>query len=135
MPITQVQTKFEVQLRFCLQETSCDQIDNFPINMHIKVNHKYIQVNGYHPGLSNRPEYKRTGRPVDITSHCRNVPPSEVNLVQIYWTPDLYNIPTGHVIMCSLVKTIDSSQLLVQLKAKGILFLYVWSLYVQPQQN
>ena len=87
--------------------------------MHIKVNHKYIQVNGYHPGLSNRPEYKRTGRPVDITALCRNIPPSEVNLVQIYWTPDLYNIPTGHVIMCSLVKTINSKQLLNQLKSKG----------------
>ena len=44
-------------------------------------------IQGYHPHLSTRPDYKRTGQPVNITNFVKTSP-TEINEVTIFWAPD-----------------------------------------------
>jgi len=41
---SKVEHAIQVQLRFCLVETSCDQEDCFPPNVNVKVNNKLCQL-------------------------------------------------------------------------------------------
>ncbi|CAB1322485.1 unnamed protein product [Coregonus sp. 'balchen'] len=58
----------QIQLRFCLSETSCPQEDNYPNSLCIKVNGKLFPLPGYAPPPKNGVEQKRPGRPLNITS-------------------------------------------------------------------
>ncbi|MGH0167717.1 UNVERIFIED_CONTAM: hypothetical protein FKN15_052891 [Acipenser sinensis] len=58
----------QVQLRFCLSETSCPQEDHFPPNLCVKVNGKPCNLPGYLPPTKNGVEPKRPSRPINITS-------------------------------------------------------------------
>uniref|UniRef100_A0A8C6UWX2 Protein inhibitor of activated STAT, 1a n=1 Tax=Neogobius melanostomus TaxID=47308 RepID=A0A8C6UWX2_9GOBI len=61
----------QVQLRFCLSETSCPQEDHFPPNLSVKVNGKPCTLPGYLPPTKNGVEPKRPSRPINITSLVR----------------------------------------------------------------
>lgn len=64
----------QVQLRFCLLETTSEQEDCFPPNVQVKVNGKLCQLPN--PIATNKPgvEPRRPPRPVNITPHVKISP-------------------------------------------------------------
>lgn len=136
----------QVQLRFCLLETSSDQEDYFPPNVIVKVNNKLcplpvsirIEPNDQNipfekwihifciclicpiqnPIPTNKPgvEPKRPPRPVNITTNVK-LSPTVANNINVSWCTDFNK---GFVISAYLVKKLTSSQLLQRMKAKGI---------------
>ncbi|XP_064650037.1 E3 SUMO-protein ligase PIAS2-like isoform X2 [Lineus longissimus] len=106
----------QVQLRFCLLETSCEQGDNFPPSICVRVNSKIATLPN--PIPTNKPgvEPKRPGRPVNITSLCR-ISPTIPNHVNISWASEFAR---GYCVGVYLVRKQSSDVLLQRLKAKGI---------------
>ncbi|CAI8021121.1 E3 SUMO-protein ligase PIAS3 [Geodia barretti] len=108
----------QVLVRFCLQETTCDQNDYYPKQCYVNVNSHNCPIAGYHPHLSTRPDYKRTGQPVNITNFVKTSP-TEINEVTIFWAPD-FMLPLGYCVGIEISKVVSSSDLLQGLKAKGV---------------
>jgi E3 SUMO-protein ligase PIAS1 len=108
----------QILVRFCLQETTCDQNDYYPKQCYVKVNGHSCPIPGYHPHLSTRPEYKRNGQPVNITNFVKTSP-TEMNEVTVFWAPD-FMLPQGYCVGIEISKVVSSSDLLQGLKAKGV---------------
>ncbi|XP_066568128.1 E3 SUMO-protein ligase PIAS2 isoform X3 [Amia ocellicauda] len=106
----------QIQLRFCLAETSCPQEDNFPNSLCIKVNGKVFQLPGYPPPPKNGVEQKRPGRPLNITSSVR-LSSAVPNQISVTWAPE---IGKTYSMSVYLVRQLTSSLLLQRLKMKGI---------------
>ncbi|KAI1905220.1 hypothetical protein AGOR_G00013880 [Albula goreensis] len=106
----------QIQLRFCLAETSCPQEDNYPNSLCIKVNGKLFPLPGYAPPPKNGVEQKRPGRPLNITSLVR-LSSAVPNQVSVTWAPE---IGKTYSISVFLVRQLTSSLLLQRLKMKGI---------------
>ncbi|MFT7815592.1 E3 SUMO-protein ligase PIAS2 isoform X1 [Arapaima gigas] len=106
----------QIQLRFCLAETSCPQEDNYPNNLCIKVNGKLFPLPGYAPPPKNGVEQKRPGRPLNITSHVR-LSSAVPNQISVTWAPEIGKI---YSVSVYLVRQLTSSLLLQRLKMKGI---------------
>ncbi|XP_046662197.1 E3 SUMO-protein ligase PIAS2 isoform X2 [Homalodisca vitripennis] len=106
----------QVQMRFCLLETSCEQEDFFPPNITVKVNGKVCPLPN--PIPTNRPgvEAKRPPRPVNISSLLR-LSPTVANHVQVSWGAEYGR---GYVIAINLVKKLTSQQLLQRLRTRGV---------------
>ncbi|XP_074601648.1 E3 SUMO-protein ligase Su(var)2-10 isoform X2 [Brevipalpus obovatus] len=106
----------QIQLRLCLMETSCEQEDNLPPGMCVKVNSKICPLPN--PLAVNKPgvEPKRPSRPVNITTFCR-ISPVASNQVSITWSAD-YSRP--YAVGIFLVKRLTANELLQRIKAKGI---------------
>lgn len=107
----------QVQLRFCLFETSCVQEDNFPSSLCVKVNGKICQINTGHISQNCNPnaESKRPSKPVNITPLCR-LSPTVANHIHITWTP---RYGQRHVVTAKLVRAVTSSCLIQRLKNNG----------------
>ncbi|KAL5005508.1 hypothetical protein ScPMuIL_018964 [Solemya velum] len=105
----------QVQLRFCLLETSCEQDDNFPPSICVRVNGKTTPLPNPIPTTKPGVEPKRPGRPVDITSQCR-LSPTMPNYVDISWASEY---PRGYCVAIYLVKKLTSDILLQRLKQFG----------------
>uniref|UniRef100_A0A915L7T0 PINIT domain-containing protein n=1 Tax=Romanomermis culicivorax TaxID=13658 RepID=A0A915L7T0_ROMCU len=75
----------EVQLRFCLYDTSREQKDDFPTGVEVRINEKQVVLPNLIP--TNKPgvEPKRPSRPVNITTYCRDSPTERMH---IYWAGD-----------------------------------------------
>lgn len=73
-PGSKIDFTIQIQMRFCLLETSCEQEDNFPSTLTVKVNNKLVTLPN--PIPTNKPgvEPKRPPRPVNVTSLCRLSP-------------------------------------------------------------
>ncbi|MEE6503532.1 hypothetical protein FKM82_004847 [Ascaphus truei] len=97
----------QVQLRFCLSETSCPQEDHFPPNLCVK---------GYLPPTKNGVEPKRPSRPINITSLVR-LSTTVPNTIIVSWTAE---IGRSFSLAVYLVKQLSSAILLQRLRAKGI---------------
>ncbi|XP_039614260.1 E3 SUMO-protein ligase PIAS2 isoform X2 [Polypterus senegalus] len=106
----------QIQLRFCLAETSCPQEDNFPSSLCIKVNGKLFPLPGYAPPPKNGVEQKRPGRPLNITSLVR-LSSAVPNNISVTWAPE---IGKTYSMSVYLVRQLTSSLLLQRLKMKGI---------------
>ncbi|KAI1900331.1 hypothetical protein AGOR_G00048870 [Albula goreensis] len=106
----------QIQLRFCLAETSCLQEDNYPNSLCIKVNGKLFPLPGYAPPPKNGVEQKRPGRPLNITSLVR-LSSAVPNQISITWAPE---IGKTYSMSVYLVRQLTSSLLLQRLKMKGI---------------
>ncbi|XP_029701751.1 E3 SUMO-protein ligase PIAS1-like isoform X1 [Takifugu rubripes] len=106
----------QVQLRFCLSETSCPQEDHFPPNLCVKVNGKPCNLPGYLPPTKNGVEPKRPSRPINITSLVR-LSTTVPNTIVVSWTAE---IGRSYSMAVYLVKQQSSSVLLQRLRAKGI---------------
>ncbi|XP_069481222.1 E3 SUMO-protein ligase PIAS1 isoform X2 [Ambystoma mexicanum] len=106
----------QVQLRFCLSETSCPQEDHFPPNLCVKVNGKPCNLPGYLPPTKNGVEPKRPSRPINITSLVR-LSTTVPNTIVVSWTAE---IGRSFSMAVYLVKQLSSAVLLQRLKAKGI---------------
>ncbi|XP_019911097.1 E3 SUMO-protein ligase PIAS1 isoform X2 [Esox lucius] len=112
----------QVQLRFCLSETSCPQEDHFPPNLCVKVNGKPCNLPGYLPPTKNGVEPKRPSRPINITSLVR-LSTTVPNTIVVSWTTEI-----GRHVLCFqsysmavyLVKQQSSTVLLQRLRSKGI---------------
>lgn len=124
----------QVQLRFCLLETTCEQEDYFPPNVQLKVNGKMCQLPN--PIATNKPgvEPKRPPRPVNITMHVK-ISPTVANgkilairrsfsifnnfsnsVIHVQWQTEFNR---GFVISCYLVRKLTSDCLLQRMKSKG----------------
>ncbi|XP_072395892.1 E3 SUMO-protein ligase PIAS2-like isoform X2 [Diabrotica undecimpunctata] len=105
----------QVQMRFCLLETSCEQEDCFPPNVLVKVNNKLCPLPN--PIPTNKPgvEPKRPPRPVNITGMVK-LSPTVGNHISVSWATDFTR---GYVISVSLVHKLSSMDLLQRLKSKG----------------
>ncbi|KAK2084154.1 E3 SUMO-protein ligase pias3 [Saguinus oedipus] len=77
----------QVQLRFCLCETSCPQEDYFPPNLFVKVNGKLCPLPGYLPPTKNGAEPKRPSRPINITPLAR-LSATVPNTVVVNWSSE-----------------------------------------------
>jgi len=112
---TNDETLIQVQLRFCLMETSCEQDDHFPPGVNVRVNNKPVILPN--PIPTNKPgvEPKRPPRPVNITEQVRRSA-TVTNTIQVQWTTE-YN--RGYVVACYLVRKLSSQDLLNRLKIKG----------------
>ncbi|CAF98368.1 unnamed protein product, partial [Tetraodon nigroviridis] len=106
----------QVQLRFCLSETSCPQEDHFPPNLCVKVNSKPCNLPGYLPPTKNGVEPKRPSRPINITSLIR-LSTTIPNTIVVSWTAE---IGRSFSMAVYLVMQQSSSVLLQRLRAKGI---------------
>ncbi|XP_023162686.1 E3 SUMO-protein ligase PIAS1 isoform X2 [Drosophila hydei] len=113
---SKVEHAIQVQLRFCLVETSCDQEDCFPPNVNVKVNNKLCQLPNVIP--TNRPnvEPKRPPRPVNVTSNVK-LSPTVTNTIMVQWCPDYTR---SYCLAVYLVKKLTSAQLLHRMKTKGV---------------
>ncbi|XP_055708340.1 E3 SUMO-protein ligase PIAS1 isoform X2 [Phlebotomus papatasi] len=114
--VSRVDYTVQVQLRFCLMDTTTEQDDYFPPNISVKVNGKQCQLPN--PIPTNKPgvEPKRPPRPVNITGNVK-LSPLVPNTVQVSWCTEFNR---GHVASIYLVKKLTSMQLLQRLKTKGI---------------
>ncbi|XP_059614722.1 E3 SUMO-protein ligase PIAS1 isoform X2 [Phlebotomus argentipes] len=113
---SRVEHTVQVQLRFCLMDTTTEQDDYFPPNISVKVNGKQCQLPN--PIPTNKPgvEPKRPPRPVNITGNVK-LAPLVTNTIQISWCTEFNR---GHVASIYLVRKLSSVQLLQRLKTKGI---------------
>ncbi|XP_033227124.1 E3 SUMO-protein ligase PIAS3 isoform X2 [Belonocnema kinseyi] len=105
----------QVQMRFCLQETSCEQEDYFPPNIAVKVNGKICPLPN--PIPTNKPgvEPKRPPRPVNISPLVK-LSPTVGNQIHVTWSADYGR---RYAIAVYLVKKLSSSELLARLKNRG----------------
>ncbi|XP_067105390.1 E3 SUMO-protein ligase PIAS1-like isoform X1 [Osmerus mordax] len=106
----------QVQLRFCLSETSCPQEDHFPPSLCVKVNGKPCNLPGYLPPTKNGVEPKRPSRPINITSLVR-LSTTVPNTILVSWTAE---IGRSYSMAVYLVKQQTSTVLLQRLRSKGI---------------
>uniref|UniRef100_A0A663DSS6 Protein inhibitor of activated STAT 3 n=1 Tax=Aquila chrysaetos chrysaetos TaxID=223781 RepID=A0A663DSS6_AQUCH len=106
----------QVQLRFCLCETSCPQEDYFPPNLFVKVNGKLCPLPGYLPPTKNGAEPKRPSRPVNITPLAR-LSATVPNTIVVNWSSEFGR---NYSLSVYLVKQLTSVTLLQKLRAKGI---------------
>ncbi|XP_056126082.1 E3 SUMO-protein ligase PIAS2 isoform X2 [Rhinichthys klamathensis goyatoka] len=106
----------QIQLRFCLAETSCPQEDNYPNSLCIKVNGKLFPLPGYAPPPKNGVEQKRPGRPLNITSLVR-LSSAVPNQIVVTWAPE---IGKTYSMSVYLVRQLTSPLLLQRLRMKGI---------------
>ncbi|XP_014218502.1 E3 SUMO-protein ligase PIAS2 isoform X2 [Copidosoma floridanum] len=105
----------QVQMRFCLQETSCEQEDYFPPSINVKVNGKMCPLPN--PIPTNKPgvEPKRPPRPVNISPLVK-LSPTVANQISVTWSADYGR---RYAIAVYLVKKLTSSELLMRLKNRG----------------
>ncbi|XP_069938413.1 E3 SUMO-protein ligase PIAS1 isoform X2 [Cherax quadricarinatus] len=105
----------QVQMRFCLLETTCEQEDNFPPNIAVKINEKMCPLPT--PIPTNKPgvEPKRPSRPVNVTALCR-ISPTVTNRIQVSWASEYGRC---YVISVYLVQKLSSDDLLQRLKNRG----------------
>ncbi|XP_063715800.1 E3 SUMO-protein ligase PIAS2-like isoform X2 [Symsagittifera roscoffensis] len=104
----------QVQMRFCLMETSCAQLDNYPPYINVRVNGKAVDLPPVLPQSKAGQPPKRSPKPLNVTKFIKF--DHQVNHVQIQWTTEF-----ARTWVCSvfLVKENDSAELLKRLKAKG----------------
>ncbi|XP_069508898.1 E3 SUMO-protein ligase PIAS3 isoform X2 [Ambystoma mexicanum] len=106
----------QVQLRFCLCETSCPQEDYFPPNLFVKVNGKLCPLPGYLPPTKNGVEPKRPSQPIKISPLIR-LSSTLPNTIVVNWSSEFGR---NYSLSVYLVKQLTSVTLLQKLRAKGI---------------
>ncbi|XP_038624348.1 E3 SUMO-protein ligase PIAS3 [Tachyglossus aculeatus] len=106
----------QVQLRFCLCETSCPQEDCFPPNLFIKVNGKLCPLPGFLPPTKTGAEPKRPSRPVNITPLAR-LSATVPNTIVVNWSSEFGR---SYSLSVYLVKQLTSGTLLQKLRARGV---------------
>jgi len=105
----------QIQMRFSLLETSCEQEDNFPSSICVKVNGKLCPLPN--PIPTNKPgaEPKRPPRPINITPLCK-LSSTTANYINVSWAVE---VGRAHTVSVYQVDNLTYQDLLGQLKAKG----------------
>eukprot|EP00092_Neocalanus_flemingeri_P000443 GFUD01000472.1.p1 GENE.GFUD01000472.1~~GFUD01000472.1.p1 ORF type:complete len:513 (-),score=171.21 GFUD01000472.1:902-2377(-) len=106
----------QVQMRFSLLETSCEQEDNFPSSICVKVNGKLCPLPN--PIPTNKPgaEPKRPPRPINITPLCK-LSSTTANYINVSWAVE---VGRAHTVSVYHVENLTYKDLLDQLKGKGL---------------
>ena len=104
----------QIQMRFSLLETSCDQVDNFPWSVCVKVNGKLCPLPNI---VLAKPltESKRPSLPVNITSLCK-LSSTTPNTITVSWTVE---VGKAYTVSVYQVENLTHKDLLDQLKRKG----------------
>ena len=107
--------KRQIQLRFSLLETSCEQDDNFPASVCVKVNGRLQTLPN--PIPTNKPgvEPKRPPKPINITGLCK-LSSTVPNYVNVTWAVE---VGSGYTLSVYFVDRLSSSDLMDKLKKKG----------------
>ena len=105
----------QVQLRFCLAETSCVQEDLYPTRCKVIVNGKSCPIPGQPPPNAQNQEPRKPHRPVNITSFCR-LSPMRSNQLQLQWMPS--DLGQRYAATVHLVKIVQAEILIQQLSNK-----------------
>ncbi|XP_012261053.1 E3 SUMO-protein ligase PIAS1-like isoform X2 [Athalia rosae] len=115
-PGSKIDYTVQVQMRFCLQETSCEQEDYFPPSIVVKVNGKPCPLPN--PIPTNKPgvEPKRPPRPVNISPLVK-LSPTVGNQIHVSWSADYGR---RYAIAVYLVRKLSSTELLTRLKNRGV---------------
>lgn len=105
----------QIQMRFSLLETSCDQEDNFPSSICVKINGRVCPLPT--PIPTNKPgaEPKRPPRPINITNMCKLCATSP-NYINVSWAVESGK---AHTVSVYLVENLTYQDLLNRLKQKG----------------
>ena len=100
---------------FFLSETSCEQDDNFPASICIKVNGRLQTLPN--PIPSNKPgvDPKRPPKPINITHLCK-LSSTVPNYINVTWAVE---VGSGYTISVYYVEKLSSSDLMDELKQKG----------------
>ncbi|CAB4067120.1 PIAS1 [Lepeophtheirus salmonis] len=107
--------KNQIQMRFCLNETSCPQDDNFPASICVIVNGRSQALPNIIP--TNKPgvEPKRPPKPINITSNCK-LSATLPNYLNVTWTVEAGK---GFCVAIYYVEKLTSNTLIKILKDKG----------------
>ena len=105
----------QVQLRFCLAETSCVQEDLYPSRCKLYINGKLCPLPGQPPPNAQNQEPRKPHRPINITPFCR-LSAMQSNNVSVHWMPS----ESGQRFAATvhLVRTVQTSHLISQLRQK-----------------
>lgn len=105
-----------VQLRICVLDSSCDQDDEIPSSICLKINQKACNLPN--PIPTNKPgaEPRRPKQPIDITDSTKKTA-TEANEVQISWAS---SSGKPYVLGIFLVRRQNSTTLIRRLKANGV---------------
>ncbi|XP_071964420.1 E3 SUMO-protein ligase PIAS2-like [Antedon mediterranea] len=114
-PNPRIEYAVQVQLRFCLAETSCEQDDKFPGSVCVKVNNKLCPLPAFLPQSKAGAEPRRPSRPVNIT-HLIRPNLNEPNRVDITWAQEFGR---QYCVAVYLVKQLTSDILLQRLRSNG----------------
>ncbi|RZF43909.1 hypothetical protein LSTR_LSTR007245 [Laodelphax striatellus] len=106
----------QVQMRFCLVETSCEQEDCFPPGLIVKVNGKMCPLPNPIPTNKQGVEPKRPPKPVNITNLVK-LSPTVGNVVAVTWAAEYGR---QYAAAITIVRKLTSAQLLQRLRSKGI---------------
>jgi len=112
---SRLEYRTQIQMRFSLLETSCEQDDNFPPSICVKVNGKLCPLPN--PIPTNKPgaEPLRPPRPINITPLCK-LSSTTPNYIDVSWAVE---VGRAHTISVYMVESLDYKDLLNQLTAKG----------------
>ncbi|TRY73722.1 hypothetical protein TCAL_05843 [Tigriopus californicus] len=111
-----VEYKKQIQMRFSLLETSCEQDDNFPASICVKVNNKIQPLPS--PIPTNKPgvEPKRPPKPINITALCK-LSSTMPNFLDVSWAVE---IGRGFTVSIYYVDKLSAMDLMKELKDRGI---------------
>lgn len=106
----------QILLRFCIQDSSGEQEDNFPPNLNIKVNNKNVPLPNVVP--TNRPgvEPKRPSKPVNLTPFAK-LSPTVTNTITVSWAS---TYGRSYAAELTIAKVVTSYALLQRLKSRGV---------------
>jgi len=107
--------KKQILVRFSLLETSCEQMDNFPSSICLKVNGRSQQLPN--PIPTNKPgiEPKRPPKAINVTSLCK-LSSTSSNSINVSWAVE---VGRGYTVSVYLVEHLTAEDLLQKLKTKG----------------
>ncbi len=107
--------KKQIQMRFSLNETSCEQDDNFPSSICVKVNNKLQPLPN--PIPTNKPgmEPKRPPKPINITALCK-LSSTAANHVDVSWAVE---VGRGYTVSIYYVDKLSTKDLMAELKERG----------------
>ena len=107
--------RIQLLMRFSLLETSCDQEDNFPSSICVKVNNKLCPLPNPVPTNKAGAEPKRPPRPINITNLAK-LSSTSANSINVSWAVE---VGKAHTVSVYLVENLSYLDLFNQLKAKG----------------
>ncbi|GFU78782.1 hypothetical protein TNCV_4791681 [Trichonephila clavipes] len=107
----------QVQLRICLLDSSCEQVDEIPPTIRLEVNQVVANLPNPIPNNKLNKELKRPKEPINISSLIKKTA-TEPNEVQISWAS---RSGKPYVLGIFLVRRQNSTMLMRRLKAKGMI--------------
>lgn len=113
--LNRLEYRTQIQMRFSLLETSCEQEDNFPPSICVKINGKLCPLPNPVPTTKPGGEPLRPPRPINITPLCK-LSSTSANYINVSWAVE---VGKAHTVSVYMVENLNYKDLLDLLKAKG----------------